>query len=47
VEFGIILNTCKTISPGPTEPTGHTEEGKENAVQLRVGSTPLSLLLEL
>ena len=47
VELGIILNTCKTISPGPTEPTGHTEEGKENAVQLRVGSTPLSLLLEL
>lgn len=46
-EFGIILNTCKTISPGSTEPTGHTEEGKENADQLRVGSIPLSLLLEL
>ena len=47
VESGIILSTCRTTSPGSTEPTGHTEEGKNNAVQLRVGSTLLPLLLGL
>lgn len=47
MEFGIILSICRTTSPVSTEPTGHTEEEKNNAVQLRVGSTPLLLLLGL